>query len=229
MPAVKLIHTDSRKRRHTIQIDPRDARIYRSRPWAIHPRGLIDHQTNTLLHRAILRLRPDQYVLFRNGNKLDVRRENLKVITYLEQRQMKKKPFIRAITKGRSSGIYLYERSKRGKDGKMKYYACVGSTFCYQRHQYSRRIAYARMGLAEATRRVLWWRVDIIRKHGLTPNPGLLNLLAKASAEAEKGARSRKENQRDDPADYYSGNADYANCVFVRHEVSYQVIGFDYG
>ena len=230
MPAVKLIHTDSKKRRHTVHIDPRDVRIYRFRRWAIHPRGLIDHQTNTLLHRAILRLRPDQYVLFLNGNKRDVRRENLKVITYLEQRQMKKKPFIRTMTnKGRPCGLYLYQMPKRGRDGKMRYYPSVGSSFCQQGRKYHKYIAYARMGLAEAMRRVLWWRVDMIRKHGLTPNSELLHQLAKASTEAEKGARAKKENQRGDPADYYSGNADYANCVFLMHEASFQVIGFDYG
>ena len=190
---------------------------------------MIDHRTNTLLHRAILNLRWDQYVLFRNGNKHDVRRENLRVITYLEQRQQKKKPFIRTMTKGRPSGVYLYQMPKRGKDGKVRHYPCVGSSFCHNRHQHHKYIAYARMGLAEATRRVLWWRVDIIRKHGLTPNPELLHLLAEASTEAAKGPRKRKENQRGDPADFYSGNADYTNCVFVRHEVSFQVIGFDYG
>ena len=81
-----------------VLLDAQDVPLYQRHGWQRHDKGSIRYagaskgKGSVLLHREIMGVGPELYVLFRNGNKFDCRRENLEVITFQEQRDRKRCP-----------------------------------------------------------------------------------------------------------------------------------------
>ena len=223
---MKITRLDGKKRPYTLLIDRRDLALYRAHRWQRHTKGLIRYtgphkgKGSVLLHRAILDLPPDLYLVFRNGNPLDVRRANMEVITYAQQRQKKKiNPSIRTMHRGRPTGVSFCTQTKRKPNGKTYTYRFAQAHFCYRYKQQSKRFCIDTLGLEEAVRRALAWRVGLIRDHGMEPNAALLDMLERVTRMARSGGGFEE---------IYGGNADYENSKVVGSESSFQVRGFDY-
>lgn len=149
-------------------LDRCDLPLYRRHRWQRHTKGLIRYAStrkgagSVLLHRAILKLPPDLYVVFRNGNPYDVRRENLEVITYAQQRQRKKKnPSIRTLHKGKPTGVGFCSQTKRRPSGKTYTYRYAQAHFAYRYKRWCKRFCIDTLGYEEAVRRALAWRVGM--------------------------------------------------------------------
>ena len=225
-PVTRITRTTSKGETYEVVIDAHDAHLYHQHRWQRHTKGLIRYagkkkgQGSILLHRAILKLPPDLYVVFRNGNPLDVRRANMEVITYAEQRRRKKKnPSIRTMHQDRPTGVSFPVKVYRWSNGQETVYRQARACFCYRYKQSSKSFSIDVLGLEEAVRRALAWRVSMIREHGLEPNGALLDMLARATRMARAGGGFEE---------IYGGNAEYENNVVVGHESSFQVVGFDY-
>ena len=188
---MEITRHNGKNQPYTILIDRRDLALYRRYKWQRHTKGMIRYegkrkgQGSMLLHREIMGVGPELYVLHRNGNKFDCRRENLEVITYQEQRQRQKRPFIRTMgNSGREVGVSFYRRTFTKPSGRTYTYEYADVGFCYRYKARRRRFCIDTLGRAEAIRRALAWRVEMICQHGLEPNPELLAQLDDAAAQA---------------------------------------------
>ncbi len=202
-----------------ILLDRQDLPLFRRFKWQRHTKGMIRYTGprkgigSVLLHREILKLPPDLYVVFLNDNPFDVRRSNLKVITYLEQRRKpKKNPSIRTLHKGQPTGVGFCSQTKRKPNGKTYTYRFAQAHFCYRYKQQCKRFCIDSLGLEEAVRRALAWRVQMIREHGMEPNAELLDMLERVIRMARSGGGFEE---------IYGGNAEYENSKVVAREVAH--------
>lgn len=222
---MKITRLDGKKHPYTLLIDRCDLALYRANRWQRHKKGLIRYngpykgKGSVLLHRAILNAAPTDFIEFKNGNKLDVRRENICVRDDATWRARKRKPFIRTRTGTHPSGLYFVNSRNVKPSGRSYTYRCAAASFCYQRkeHQCKRRMHLGRE--IEAICYVLQWRYNMIVQHEIEPNCELVEMLDLARRIARAGGGFEE---------LYGGNAEYEHSVVVGSESSFQVIGFDY-
>ncbi len=190
-----ITRKDSQNRPYTIQIDRRDLALYRSHKWQRHTKGLIRYAGEkkgngcVLLHRAIMGVGPELYILHRNGDKFDCRRENLEVITFQEQRDRKRcprKPYFNTRSRtGALVGVTIQKTVHRWANGHSSTYRQAHTQFSHQGKVYTKDFSVDVWGEHEAKRLALEWRVGKIREHGMEPNRELLDQLVEETAAAE--------------------------------------------
>lgn len=201
-----------------IKIDVADLPVYRrGKGWHRHQKGIIrypskkHHRGSILLHRAILKLPKNLYVVFRNDDPFDVRRSNMQVITYMEQRQKpKKNPSIRTFHEGRPSGVSFPTKTYQWRGGPVTIHRYARAGFCFRRKEQNRSFNIDKLGIEEAVRRALAWRVQMIREHGMEPNAELLEMLERVTRMAGAGGGHDE---------LFGGNAEYKNSRVQPWEV----------
>lgn len=196
-----ITRTDNQKRPYTIRIDPRDHHLYLAHKWQRHDKGLIrypsekDHRGSIFLHRAIMGVGPELYVVHRNGDKFDCRRENLEVITYQEQRDRKRcprKPHVVPRThKGVPPGGTIYPTIHRWANGQTSIYHHVHAHFSRLGKEWNKTFNVEKLGEHEARRQAVEWKIDKIREHGMEVDPELLAHLALLTAASEANPYTR--------------------------------------
>lgn len=207
---------------YDVILDRHGLALYRRYRWQRHDKGLIrypskkHHRGSVFLHRQIMAVGPELYIVHRNGNKFDCRRENLEVITWQEQRDRKRCPrrpyFITRTRKGTPTGVSFPTKVHHLKDGRAVVYRMARAHFCTQGKERSTSISIDRNGLNEAVRRALAWRVQMIRDAGMEPNVELLDSLQRVTRMARAGGGFEE---------IYGGNAEYQNNKVVAREVAH--------
>ena len=178
---MKITRTDKQKRPYDIQLDRCDLALYRRHKWQRHTKGMIRYeggrkgQGSVLLHREIMGVGPELYVLHRNGDKFDCRRENLEVITFQEQRDRKRVPrkpyFNRRSRTGALVGVTIQKHVHRWTNGNTSTYHCANSCFSHQRQVFTKRFSVegARGARGQAPGAGMARRQDSGVRHGAEP------------------------------------------------------------
>lgn len=105
-----------------IPVDADVYELYKDKCWYVMTRGYVAHSfkekhrkfsTTVKLHRLIMNATPEQVVDHINGNKLDNRRENLRVCTQAENTRNNRTP--RKNKTSRFKGVSWYPRGNRWK------------------------------------------------------------------------------------------------------------------
>ena len=221
---IVLRESPQKKGRVQLQIDPVDAMLYAGRPWTLCSRAadgtiLFCKKTGLPLHRAILNAKPGEAVQFINGDRLDFRRQNLRLLRRGEFNAGKRgQPVFRRVGKdGRPPSVCFYNR-RQIRGGAVVYERVVRATFCFKRKRHAKDVSIDRHGLQEATRAVLAWRIKMLREYGMTPTDEMLDMFERVTRMARAGGGFEE---------IFGGNAEYENSRVVAREVAHWAQPFE--
>ncbi len=166
---MKITRHNGKHQPYTFLIDRCDLALYHRYKWQRHTKGLIRYTGEkkgkgcVLLHREIMGVGPELYVLHRNGDKFDCRRENLEIITFQEQRDRRRVPrrpyFNTRSRTGAVAGVTIQKHVHCWANGKTSTYHCASACFSHQRKVFTKRFSVEVWGEHEAKRRAWEWRV----------------------------------------------------------------------